>query len=206
MDGELGSGIKGFIRHGSNRADAFFEAFSAAFSLSIQEAMMMNNMMNNIVEIVNPRSGEILNATDADSLIDAFVELSRAEDEIRQARNLIRAALAALTTGDAKTRRVRGKRRRAMVIMPNDAWDQSKLREAWEAYPHLREQCLKIDMIRVLLRNWKTLMNETGPRDFEMFKRLIAAANRGPVGWPTIRVDDEWQPDLQEPDLENDPF
>ena len=141
-------------------------------------------------EIRNPLSGETIDATDIDGMIDAYEGLKMVNDSCYAAMTRIREALAALTEGDAVTRRVRGKRRQATVTMPDIKWDQSQVKEVWNAYPALRESFLKIGEINVVMKEYKKLVNMTSDQpDFTCFRDMLTAANRGRVGTPTIKIE-----------------
>lgn len=140
-------------------------------------------------EIVDPFGGEVVSVTDIDGLIDLYEKMKRISDQAYAVLQLVRRAAGNLAKGNTKTRRLQGDRRKAVIEMPGDSWDQSKLREAWHSYPHLREQCLRIDSIGVRLTEYKKLVNTTGTPDVETFKSMVKDANRGPTGLPTIKIE-----------------
>lgn len=142
--------------------------------------------------LVCPVTGEIVNTTDPDALIDALETARVHEAAMTHFKRQLSFALVCLmpADSDAKTRRVRGSRRRAKITMPDDSWDNSTLKTAWNDYPHLREQYLRIGRIDVQLREYKKLVNESGPQDFEAFKKIILSANRGPTATPTITIEE----------------
>lgn len=141
--------------------------------------------------IRDPITDVVVSLTDPDAMIDALERLKHIDDQVYLAIQEIRNGLARLTEGQttAKTRRVQGRRRTAVVEMPGDAWDQAKLKEAWHSFPQHRDQCLKIGSITVALREWHKLANTSGPADLEVFRDMIAAANRGPQGTPTVKIE-----------------
>jgi hypothetical protein len=141
-------------------------------------------------ELFNPATGEVVSATDADALIDAFEQVKLMHEELSEAKRNIAHAIAKLTEGEKKTRRVRGKRRRAKVEMPGTDFDQSVLKEAWHAFPERRDEVLKVATITVKLREWKKVKGETGPDDFETFKRMIAMSERPSRATPSITIED----------------
>lgn len=141
------------------------------------------------LEIECPLTGEIIEPNDVDGLIDCYERLKLKNDQIYAVLLKIRLALAAQTEGDAKTRRVQGRRRRAVVEMPSESWEQSILKEAFNSFPQYRDQVLKIDTIGVKLREYKKLVNTSGPPDLTTFRDMVARANRGQTGTPTVKVE-----------------
>src|SRR5262245_26318634 len=86
-----------------------------------------------ISAFVEPSSGS---EQTVDELINAYELHEAVERAARSARLQIVAALAARAprVGDSKTSRVRGDRRRAKIEFPEDAWEQSRLKEAWHSF------------------------------------------------------------------------
>lgn len=144
--------------------------------------------------ILDPTTGELVNNQDVDALIDAYERIDKHDKEVYAAKRAIKLALAALTTGDAKTRRVRGESgRHAVVSMPDDSWDQSKLKEAWNSYPKYREEFLAIAELRVKMREFKkTLSTASDDEAFLQFRRMLFAANKGPSpgATPAIKIEE----------------
>jgi len=140
-------------------------------------------------EIIDPTTGEVIDPANADSLIDAYERIKEKNDICYSVLLSIRHAMASLTVGDAKTRRIQGKRRKAKLEMPSDSWEQAKLREAWNEYPDLRDQVLKIDTIGVRMTEYKKLVNTAGDATVEEFRDVITSANRGPTGSPTVKIE-----------------
>ncbi len=144
-----------------------------------------------VTEIDNPLSpGEFVSVLDIDGLIDMYEQLDSADKRIYGAKLRIREALAGLTEGDAKTRRVKGKRRTAKITMPDDGWEQSILKEAWNSFPDYAEDVLAIAALRVKLREYKKLVNTSGDASFTTFRDMITNANRGPTGTPTVSIEE----------------
>lgn len=140
--------------------------------------------------IFDPSVGDYIDPEDPDALVNAYERMDRYYREASRLRKEIALALLALTEGEKKTRRVRGKTRRAKVTLAADSWDQSMLLEAWNAYPRYRDGVLKIGSIRVALREYAKLSNETGPKDFEQFRNMVTQANLGPTGTPRITIEE----------------
>jgi len=140
-------------------------------------------------DVIDPTTGEVVDPTDPDALVDAYDRIDKRCKVFNEARRRIAAAIAELTEGPKKTRRVRGQRRVAKVAMPDDYWNQSILKEAWHAYPDLRDEFLAIERIRVKKREWKKAEGTSGPKDFETFKGMVAQANVGPSGAPRVSIE-----------------
>ena len=140
-------------------------------------------------DLIDPTTGEVVDPTDPDALVDAFERIEKRCRVFNEARRRMASALADLTEGDKKTRRVRGQSRVAKVTMPDDYWNQAILKEAWHAYPALRDEVLSIDRIRVKKREWKKAEGTSGPKDFETFKGMVAQANAGPSGAPRVSIE-----------------
>lgn len=140
-------------------------------------------------DLICPVTGEVVDETDADALIDCLDRIQKRAREIYAAKELVVLALACMTEGDAKTRRVEGRRRKAKITMPSDSWDQSILKEVWNAYPDHRDRFLRLGTVAVNLREWKKLQNTTAPKDVDQIKKMLDRANRGATGNPSVRIE-----------------
>lgn len=94
-----------------------------------------------------------------------------------------------MTSGDKKTRRIEGARRRAKIELASDSWDNKQLRAVWDKCPELRDRCLKIEKIGVQITEYKKLTGTTGTPELNKFVAAVVAANRGPTGTPTVTVE-----------------
>lgn len=144
-----------------------------------------------IQEVVSPIDGQCVATDDIDGLIDLFEQLDRHDKEVYAAKLRIRQLLQGMSEGDgtSKTRRVRGRRRQAAIVMPDDNWEQSVLREAYFAYPAFRDEFLRIAQIAPKLKEVKKLANMSGTDDLCTFRDMVLRANRGPTGVATIKVE-----------------
>lgn len=147
--------------------------------------------LNPTIELIDPTTGEIVNLTDPDELIDAYERIDRHADKLDAAAFVIRQSLAKLTDGQttAKTRRVQGRRRKAKLEMPDQNWEQSILKECWNSYPSLRDQCLRIGKIDVKAREWAKLAETAGSPDVETFRDMVRSAMRPATALPTVKVE-----------------
>lgn len=140
-------------------------------------------------EIHDPTTGELIDRQDIDSLIDALERIEADDARLYAAKCEIRKALAAMTEGNAKTRRVQGHRRKAKVEMPSDSWDRKALRQAWDTWPDLRDQALRIGSIEIKAVEYKKLINTSGPPELEAFRNALTQANLGPQGLPSVKIE-----------------
>lgn len=139
--------------------------------------------------ILDPTTGEMLDRLDVDSLIDAYERIQNTFMELGETRRKIAFALSDLTTSEAKTRRLAGTRRRVKIEMPGDLYRQDILKEAWNSFPQFRDSYLRIDTVGIQKREFKKLLETTGPADLETFKKMLGSANVGPSGTPRIEVE-----------------
>ena len=89
-----------------------------------------------------------------DELIDEYDRHATAEQAARLAKLAVVAQLANMApmVDGCRTTRLRGHNRRVKIEWPDNSWDQSRLKEAWHAYPKLRDELLSISSLRVKLR------------------------------------------------------
>lgn len=140
-------------------------------------------------DIVDPFSGEIIDPQDTDALIDCLERVKKASDGLRTTEMLVREKLVAMTEGDAKTRRVAGRRRKVVIEMPDDSWDQSILKEAFNSFPQHRDGYLRIEKLAPKIREYKKLVNTSGPDDLMTFRGMLEKANRGQTGTPSVKIE-----------------
>lgn len=140
--------------------------------------------------LMNPLSGEIIDPDSVDDMIDQLESIKAINRQLYAVELQLRDRLAALTEGDAKTRRIRGERRAAKIEMPGLGWEQSKLKEAFAQFPEFRDEVLKIDSIGVKLAEYKKLKNTSSDDpEFLKFRDAITAACKGPTGNPSVTVE-----------------
>lgn len=141
-------------------------------------------------ELVNPITAEIVDETSIDDLIDCYEYLDKKDKQIYAAKCRIRQLLLDRTEGDAVSRRVAGKRRKAKVTLPDVGFEQSVLKQLWNDSPELAEQYLKIATIGVQMAAYKKLVNTSSDQaDFVAFRDALTAACKGRTGLPTISVE-----------------
>jgi len=139
--------------------------------------------------LVDPLDGRLINIEDVDSLIDAYEQAKEASTALYAWQNKLRETLGNKATGDAKSQRVRGRRRIVKVTKPSETWDQSILKEVYNSYPDKRDELLRVSTIGVKAREFKKATQTNGPDDFNNFVKMISSARRLPAGLPTINIE-----------------
>lgn len=146
-------------------------------------------MIEPISQIVDPITGEVLSSNDVDQLLEAYERIDAADKKLFAAKMFIRHSIGQLTTGSAKTRRVRGKTWQCAVEMADTNWDQSVLKELWNSYPVQSQEFLKIESIAIRKREVKKLMEMTGEPDLETFKKILRSAEKPATALPRIIIE-----------------
>jgi hypothetical protein len=144
-----------------------------------------------IGEIIDPTTGVVVDVSNQDDLIDALENIEVELKKFHALKRRVSIALTDLTTlsgVETKTRHVAGDRREVEITMPDDYYDQSKLREVWNSYPDMSRQYLRIEKLAVQRRNFKKAMATSGTPAFETFKKMIEQANMGPTGIPYVKI------------------
>jgi hypothetical protein len=150
------------------------------------EALARNDTLR--PDVITTPWGQTLSAGDADGLIEAYERADAVYREARDCRAELAHALLVLTSGDTKTRYVRGDKRRAKVELPPDSWDQRTLMAVWETYPQYARDVMRIERLKVMLREFGKVEKESGPEAFVAFKSLLKSANLGATGTPRIEI------------------
>jgi len=169
--------------------DALF-AESPTIPLSPQAQGSEATADDSAPHIIMP-DGEAIDATDADALIAAYERIARMNDTVYAVTVQLKQALAAMTDSTAKTRRVAGKSRVAVLTMPSPSWNNAKLKEAWNSYPGLRDDYLRIDSVAVKAREFNKAreMTVVDNAPLETFLGMVASAEQPPSGNPTVKVE-----------------
>lgn len=140
--------------------------------------------------IMNPLTGSLCNTNDIDSMLVAVVDAKKQLDDLKCFEELLRRRLGELADGTAKTRRVRGKVYVGKLEMADDGWDQTILKEAWNSYPQLRDEFLKIGTISVKMVEFKKLAQmSTDDVAFRSFKSMLEASVRPATGAPRVTME-----------------
>lgn len=143
-------------------------------------------MLDQLPEIDDPLTGEIIDTESIDQMLDRFEALDEFNRKLYGTLLALRRAIAAKTEGDGATRRVAGRLRKAKVIMPDESFDQTKLKAAYQLFPDFREY-LRIERVAIAKREYKKLLTTfTDNPDLAEFKSMLTSANQGRTGTPTI--------------------
>ncbi len=142
-------------------------------------------------EIMNPFTGEVVRVDDVDGLIGLYEGLDKVNKQAYAVLCRVREKLATHAEGDARTRRVRGVKRKAVLEFQSESFHQSDLKALWTEYDgeSFREEVLKIDTIGVKLREYRKLINTSGDERFTEFRDKLTRACKGAVGLPTVKVE-----------------
>lgn len=139
-------------------------------------------------DVITTPWGQTLSAGDVDGLVGAYERADKVYREARDCRADIAHALLVLTSGEAKTRYVRGAKRRAKVEIGPDQWDQGALMNVWTQHPKFIAGVVRIATLKVVAAEFGKILKEDGPEDFRAFRAALVAANRGPSDTPRITV------------------
>lgn len=143
--------------------------------------------------VTNPLTGCIVNLDDIDSLILGCDEAKKQMQELRMFEQLLREAAWKKTAGSTKTRRLRGKKYQAKVEQGPRYPVGSILKEAYNSYPQFREQYLRIDSVKLQMREFAKLggMTSDDPA-FDNFRgMLVKAMENGSEGLATVSLEGE---------------
>lgn len=148
--------------------------------------------------IHDPLTGEQVDISDPDALAEAYVRIEATVRDMSAALRSIRRAFGDLSSGSARTRRVRGQRHRVRVEMPAPTWDQLKLKTAWIMWPKLAQEFIRIERFAPKLIEVRKLREETGAPEFEAFRNLLLDAEEEPTQPPRIFVETSTESELKE--------
>lgn len=139
--------------------------------------------------LIDPTTGEIIDATNFDELAAALIRIKREKDRLWDAERNLKERVADMATGDTKTLHVRGESHKAEVTKADPSWSQPLLKAAWNDLPdQMRDEILRISEVSVNAAKWKVWQKTTGTPAFEEAKRKIAAACMGVTSAPSVKV------------------
>lgn len=138
----------------------------------------------------DPITGELIEPGDYDQVLEAAERAKQAASQLRAWEHRLRSHCAKITETDEApvTRRLKGKRWLGIVTMPPITFDQSILKEAWNSYPELAKQYMRIQTLSVRMREYNKLVNTKGDKAFEQFKSMMIRACQGRVGVPRVKI------------------
>ena len=138
---------------------------------------------------VSPIDGQVIDITNVDELADAFELANLANDTLQRWRGVLKERLAALREGDQKTQRVRGQRRIVKITGPSEKIDNTILKEAWNSYPDLRDEFLRIEKIAIKKREFAKAAVTSGTDSFNNFVGMIRSAISEPTSLSTVTIE-----------------
>lgn len=139
--------------------------------------------------LIDPTTGELIDATNFDELAAAAVRIKEAKDKLWDAERGIKERIAEMAKGDQKTQRVRGTGFQAEVTKADVSWSQPLLKAAYSELPdQMRDEVLRIGEVAVNADKWKVWQKTTGTPAFEEAKKKVAAACMGVTGAPSVKV------------------
>lgn len=140
--------------------------------------------------LTNPLTGEIVDETSIDELIDCYEYIDAKDKQIFAVKQRIKHLLLARTEGSAATRRVAGERRVAKLTLPAESFEQATLKRLWAEMPDLAEKYLRIESIAVQMREFNKLRGtSTDQPDLAAFRDALTAASRGRASLPSVSVE-----------------
>ena len=143
--------------------------------------------------IVDPTTKKPISTADVDALITLHEKMKTYRDQSRDTMLEIEEILFRMTEDgdDAQlvTRRLKGKTRTMIISLASVSWEQSILLEAWNSYPKLRNDTLKINTIGVKAKEYKKMTGTTGDKAYTQFKKMITAADRDRTGKPSFKIE-----------------
>jgi hypothetical protein len=137
-------------------------------------------------EIVDPMTGEVVSAVDADGLCEALARIQGEQARLRVAELAMRHALGTLAASETRTAKIVGRRFEARIERPGSTWDNSTLRRLWDEYPEARRY-LRIERVAPAMREVAQLRKSNGP-GVEAFRDALLAAEKPGSGAPTVKI------------------
>lgn len=135
------------------------------------------------------RSGWIASSDSVDQMADMLQTVKAEIERLRACEYALRNAIAAMATADTKTKRVAGQSFVCKVVMPDDYWEQSALKELWADMPDFARTYLRISSLAPQMVEVKKLANMSGTSELEIFKQKLLGARRPSNSPPTITVE-----------------
>jgi hypothetical protein len=140
-------------------------------------------MVITYTELKHPFRRDAKDCQTVDQLLRLLQQLKHDQQELRACECMVRTELASRCQGDGKTRRIRGDELEAKVVMPNDHWQQTVLKQCAKTDAELSAVYLRIATYAPNLVEVKKMEGTTGNDRFESFKHLLLSA-RGPSNSP----------------------
>lgn len=138
---------------------------------------------------VDPITGEVIDPTNADHLIDAMARLDRHIALLRVWKARFEDAIAAMAAHKDRTERVAGEKRVAKVEWPGTEFDPKMTKHLWDTYPQFRDKFLRLESVGVQRREYDKLTRTNGTEEFEMFKKALMVCERQSQRRPAIKIE-----------------
>ena len=144
------------------------------------------------IHSVSPVTGEEIDTGDIDQVLRGLAEAS---DHLRQLyahMDQMKIAILALSPAERdKTTRLRGSERVAVITPAPVEWDQKQLQPLFEdvRFGDLVSEVLYVGEIRVRAVRWNQILGSSGDERFNAFRAAMAAACKGRIGKPNIKVE-----------------
>lgn len=143
-----------------------------------------------VATFYDPVKNVTIPVNDHDAMIDAWERIDRLCAKLNSHRMKLRLELWNRTTGNAKTRRLRGHRRVAKLVEADDNLDQKKLKDANSNFPEFAEEFLRIERLAIKKREFKKAKETEGTERFNQFRELVKSAVGKPTGLPKITIEE----------------
>lgn len=138
---------------------------------------------------MDPITGELVDPTNADQLIDSLERCKNRQKELAAAREQLESALALLAACKDRTERVAGERRKVKIEWPGKTFDSTSLKTLWHTAPKFRDEFLRITGVGVKLTEYDKLLRTSGPPELEAFKSSLILCEKDGLGKPTISIE-----------------
>lgn len=141
--------------------------------------------------IICPMSGEVIEPDDVDALWQMYDRCKKMADVLESAIQVARGCFGKLTAGgDGGTRRARGEKFVIKVEYPSTEFNNSKLKELWDATPpKMRDEILRVEKVGVNKTELKKALNTSGNPGYEAFVKAVKMAEFMPNRAPTIKLE-----------------
>jgi hypothetical protein len=138
--------------------------------------------------LVHPLGSAIV-ANDVDALIDAYGRCKTLAGDLAAFLERVSAALAVgVDFGGAKSARVRGTRRRALLTLPDSNWEQAALKQLWADFPSIRDAFLRVASVSPKLKELHS--GDVQPPALARLKILVEAAEKPSTRPPRVTIEE----------------
>ena len=150
----------------------------------------MSSVLTPVSSIKHPFRGSEADVMDVDQLCEMLVKVQEEKGRLQACEWELRSALAMLTDGDAKTRKVVGSKYRATVTWPPDRWNQATLAELYATDINRSWNYIAVGSYKPQLKNIGRMEATSGNAEFEEFKSVLLNARQRATSPPSVKVDE----------------